>query len=206
MGHLAVDTLLKHGVKPTTTVAVLGAGKIGHQVMASLERAGFAPPAVYNRSARDGARPLAEAAAAGHAAYVVCTAAPEAWFAPPAGAAVVVDLGRPGQVAGACQDLDALLAGFGLRLPDEARARAEALVHDAVAHWHTRQRLHASQHVLARVQSLRDSFVQERLEALLAPAIEGLDAPTRKRVLHATKTVVRRYSHEVLGALKETVS
>ena len=56
------------------------------------------------------------------------------------------------------------------------------------------------------MQSLRDSFVHETVETMLAPAIDGLDAPTRKRVLHATQTVVRRYSHEVLGALKETVS
>jgi len=206
MGHLAVDTLLKSGIKPDTKVGVVGAGKIGHQVMASIERAGFTPPAVYNRSPKDGAGPLGDAAAAGHAAYVVCTAAPSPWFMPPATARAVVDLGRPGQVAGPSLDLDALLSGFGLRLSDEARARAEALVHDAVSHWHTRTRLHASQHVLARVQSLRDAFVYERVESLLAPAMEGLDAPTRKRVLHATQTVVRRYSHEVLGALKETVS
>lgn len=205
LGHLAVDTLKARGVGPDTVVGVVGAGHIARQTIASLGRAGFVPPLVYNRTPRDGALPLAAAVDASHLAYVVCTAAPQAWFTPPAAARVVIDLGRPAQVAGEALGLDALLAGLGLRLPDEDRLRLETLVESAVGHCHTRQRLHASQHVLARVHAVRNRFVNDQVEELLGTALDTLDAPTRKRVLLATRQVVRQYSREVIDALKETV-
>lgn len=205
MGHLAVDTLKLHGVGPTCMVGVVGAGRIARQVMGSLERAGFAPPVVYNRTVQDGWQPLSEAARSSHAAYVICTAAPAAWFLPPASARVVIDLGRPAQVLGPALDLDALLSGLGLRLGHEDHVRFEALVDAAVVQWQLRRRLHSSSHVLARVRSVRDRFVNDQVEELLGSALDSLDAPTRKRVLLATRQVVRQYSREVIDALKETV-
>ncbi len=205
MGHLAVDTLLREHVPLDSIVGVVGHGRIAKQVCASLGRAGFPSPQVYNRTPSEGVLPLTAIASASHEGWVICSAAGEPWFVSPPGARVVVDLGRPGQVVGTAIDLDALLGGFGLRMRDDARERADGLVDLAVEHWRTRQRIHASHRVLARVQALRDEFVHDRVPELMAEALDGMDAPTRKRMIAAAQQAVRRYSHEVLGALKETV-
>ncbi|MBM4367535.1 MAG: hypothetical protein FJ102_15085, partial [Deltaproteobacteria bacterium] len=195
------ENLRALGVPRGARVGVVGAGRIGTQVRASLQRAGF-EPVVFNRTAREGTRPLGEIPGAGLRALVACTSAPSAWLVPPEGLAVV-DLGRPAQVIGAAVGLDTILHGPGLRLDAETRGRAQALVERAMGEWQAQWQAHVARERLARVQQLRELFVEHEIEATLGPALEGLDSTTRRRVLSAARQAVRRYSHAVIGALKE---
>ncbi len=202
MGQLAVETLLREGVQPHQKVGVVGLGKIGGQVRASLGRAGFVPPTVYNRSARDGAEPLTALRESDCAAFVVCTAAPEPWFRP-ARPTVVVDLGRPAQAHAPALGLDALLVGHGLRLTDAQRERAHALASTSEAEWLARVRLRSAHTVLGKVRALRARYVRDELPGLMEPALAELAPPVRKRVLAAAEEAVKRYGRAVIETLKE---
>ena len=201
MGQLAVDNLAPLGVPPGAPVGVVGAGRIGSQVRGSVERAGLLP-VMFNRTPRADLLPLDAIVGTELSAIIICTSAPAAWFVPPAGIPVV-DLGRPAQVAGPAVCLDTILSGPGLRLDGETRALAQAMVERAMAEWAAHEQAHAARARLARVQALRDQFVQEEIEVVIAAAVADLDAATRRRVVAAARHAVRRYSHAVIGALKE---
>ncbi len=201
IGQLAAENLRGLGVQRGERVGVVGAGRIGTQVRTSLHRAGF-EPVVFNRTPREGTRPLGEIPGAGLQALVACTSAPAAWLSPPP-SVVAIDLGRPAQVLGQSVGLDTILHGPGLRLDAETRGRAQALVERAMGEWQAQWHAHVARERLARVQQLREAFVEHEIEATLAPALDGLDVATRRRVLSAARQAVRRYSHAVIGALKE---
>lgn len=201
MGQLAVDNLVPLGVGPGQVVGVVGAGRIGTQVRGSVARAGMVP-VVFNRTPRPDVLGLDAIATTPVRALIVCTSAPAAWFVPPPGVPVV-DLGRPAQVVGPTLSLDTILSGPGLRLDGEVRGQALALLERGMAEWASQEQAHAARARLARVQALRDQFVQEEIEVVIGGAVADLDPATRRRVLAAARHAVRRYSHAVIGALKE---
>jgi glutamyl-tRNA reductase len=200
MGQLAVDALIRGGIGPADAVGVVGSGRIGQQVVASLRRAGLGEALVFNRTPQPGVRPLAELG--GVAGLVVCTAAPEAWLRPPPGLRVVVDLGRPPQVVGRCTGLDNLLAGAGLRLDDAVRSRAEGLVDEAITRHAARDRAHGASDLLARVSRLRDEWTAVKLDRALESSLAELPPAARKRVLVSARRAFRRYGHDVIGVLR----
>ncbi|MDP2316138.1 MAG: hypothetical protein Q8P41_24790 [Pseudomonadota bacterium] len=208
LGQLAVTALLSRGVDLSVPVAVIGAGAIGGRVVASLRRAGAAPPTVYNRTPRLETLPLDQVAGGGHAAAVVCTAGPARWFLPGAGLSVVVDLGMPAQVADvpACVGLDALLAGDPLRLPDERLRAAEDAVEREIGGLLARVRTVQWQRGLAGASTLRDQFLDNELDHLLADATCGLSEDQQRKVRMAARGALRQYSHRMLTWIKQELS
>lgn len=105
-------------------VGIVGAGALGVQLWRRLGPRGR----LYNRSPRDGARPL-DALEPAHS-WVVATAAPAPWFQPPEPYARLIDLGHPAQTFDDPRriGLDTLLASGEARLDPEALTRAERAV------------------------------------------------------------------------------
>lgn len=110
-GH-GVAALAAREVRDAPTVGFVGAGALGSQLVRLLgPRA-----ALYNRSEREGARPLSAMAPA--SAWIVATAAPTPWFRPPGPYDRLVDLGHPAQAFDDVRriSLDDLLTGANARL------------------------------------------------------------------------------------------
>jgi glutamyl-tRNA reductase len=200
LGHLAVATLIRLGADRTKPVGVVGAGAIGERVVASLARAEWAPPEVYNRTVREGVRPLSEIGE--HDAIVVCTAGPARWLRLPP-ARFVIDLGAPPQVDGPAIDLDELLSGEELRLSPERLHAAQRAVHRELATLLARVRSSARRRGLAGVVALRDRFLEEELDALLGDAVSELPEEQRRRVREAARGALRQYSHRMLSWMKD---
>lgn len=200
LGHLAVAALEERGVDRDRPVGVVGAGAIGRRVVASLHRAGWAPPVVYNRTAGGEVLPLDAVGA--HEALVVCTAGPPRWFRPSEAHRWVVDLGFPPQVDGPSVGLDRLLEGAGLALPPADRARAEAAVEREVERVVDGLRHLALRRGLAQANLLRDRFLEESLEGVLSDGLRGLDGEQRRRVVRAAEAAIRRYNHQLLTWLR----
>ena len=201
LGQLAVVALRARGADPTRSVGVIGAGAIGERVAASLRRAAWAEPVLYNRTGRQGVRSLDEIE--DHEAIVLCTAGPARWFSPRVAHRHVIDLGLPPQCAGDAVGLDALLAGDELRLPAERVELGEAAVArelEAVLH---RVRTAHWRRGLAGVQALRDQFLEQELAALLQEAVGELDDDQQRRVLAAARGAFRQYSHRMLTWLRD---
>ncbi len=216
MGALAVDLLRRLGADARRPVGVVGAGAIGGRVVAALDRAAW-PRVIYNRSPGPGTLPLS--AIAGHEALVVCTAGPERWFKAPPEARFVVDLGLPSQVAGANLGLDRLLVpgeaseaasvadlGLNLRLPSALRARAELAVEREMSTVLTRVRAQQWAHSLERLNQERDTFVRERLEAVMADAVAELSPEQRRRVLQQSRQAIRQLTYSLIEALKDELA
>lgn len=201
LGQLAVHTLRMRGADVGRSVGVVGAGAIGERVIASLRRAGWAEPVIYNRSPRPGTRPLTEIG--DHEALVLCTAGPEGWFRPRAEHLHVIDLGLPPQVDGRCVGLDELLAGDELRLPSEKVGAAEVAVEREVGHLLARIRTSHWQRGLAGMQAVRDQFLEHDLEGILSDAVSHLNDEQQRKVLAATRGAFRQYSHRMLTWLKD---
>lgn len=199
LGALAVDVLREHGLTPGADLAIIGAGAIAQRVAASMQRAGFDPPVLYNRSPKPGTVPLDQLRR--HAGVVVCTAGPERWLRVDAG--VVVDLGMPPQVAGEAIGLDRLLTGAGFRLPEATMELAEAAVDEAVARIVAEVEARRWRRRLGEVREVRDRFLDDELEKLLHDALDPLPAADRLRVLDAARAAVRRYDHEVVTMLRD---
>lgn len=208
LGQLAVMSLVERGVDLSVPIAVVGAGSIGGRVVASLRRAGAAAPVVYNRTQRLDTRPLDQIARGGHAAGVVCTAGPERWFSPPPNLTHVVDLGLPAQVVSGpgVIDLDALLAGDPLRLPDERLRAAEDAVEREIGGLLARVRTIHWQRGLAGATTLRDQFMEHELDSLLAEALDALSEDQQRKVRTATRGALRQYSHRMLTWIKQELT
>lgn len=202
VGRLAVDALVRAGVPRTAAVGVVGAGDIGRRVVASLKRAGWAEPVVYNRTPMPHVKPLDDLAHAEQRAWVVCTAAPRAWFAAPEGA-LVVDLGTPAQVVGPAVGLDALLVGDPLALPADRVRSAEAAVEREVGAFLVRLAAGERRRGLDGTRRVRDRFLAEQLGPLLGEALAPLAPDQRRRVLRATEHAIRRYNHQVVRWLRD---
>ncbi len=196
LGQLAVGALEEAGVDRTLPVGVVGAGAIGRRVAASLLRAGWAAPVLYNRTPGPGL--LALDRVAGHEGLVVCTSGPPRWFRPPPDARRVVDLGLPSQVEGPAIGLDRLLAGEGLALPAPVLARAEAAVAAEAERVAVGWRNLALRRGLAQANVLRDRFLDECLEEELSEGLDGLEPDQRRRVMRAAEGAIRRYNHQLL--------
>lgn len=199
VGSLAVEDLRSRGLPLNATVGVIGAGAIGHRVVASLRRAGFAEPVVYNRSPKPGTRPLSECR--GHPAVVVCTAGPARSLK--VEAPLVLDLGAPPQVDGPAIGLDALLSGEGLKLDAEHLAASEAAVEAAVLHLVAEEEARRWRRRLGGVRALRDRFLDDELERLLGEAVHDLAEGDRRRILAAARGAIRRYDHEIVTLLRD---
>lgn len=209
LGQLAVERLTRMGADLSRPVGVVGLGDIGRRVMASLRRAGGAPPVAYNRSGRGEARPLGELAAGGHEALIVCTAGPEGWFEPPPGVRLLVDLGVPRQVgryAGVRVGMDALLAGDPLCLPDERLRLSASAVEEELGDLFERLRSVQVRRGLEGMNMLRDTFLAEELTALLGDALDGLPLERRRRLVRAAESAIRRYNHLVLNQVKQELT
>lgn len=202
VGQLAVDALVRAEVPRTAEVGVVGAGDIGRRVVASLKRAGWVDPVVYNRTRVPHAKPLEDLAHAEHRAWVVCTAAPHAWFSAPDGA-LVVDLGAPAQVVGPAVGLDTLLVGDPLALPAERVRLAEAAVEREVGAFLVRLAAGERRRGLDGTRRVRDRFLAEQLGPLLDEALAPLAPDQRKRVLRATEHAIRQYNHQVVRWLRD---
>lgn len=125
-GH-GVATLAMREVRDAATVGIVGAGAMGTQLARLL-----GPRArLYNRTPREGARPLEAIEPA--PTWIVVTAAPVPWFRPPEPYGRLVDVGHPAQTFDDPRrtSLDALLAAAAARLDAEMLARAEHAVHAA---------------------------------------------------------------------------
>ena len=196
LGQLAVAALVDAGADRRIPVGVIGAGAIGRRVAASLIRAGWAPPVLYNRTAGPGLVALDRVG--GHEALVVCTAGPAGWFRPPADVRRVVDLGLPSQVDGPTIGLDRLLTGQQQALPEPVLARAEAAVAEEVLRVAERWRNVDLRRGLGGANVLRDRFVDECLEDALSEGLDGLAPEQRRRVMRAAEGAIRRYNHQLL--------
>lgn len=199
LGALAVDELRKRGIVPGDDVAIVGSGAIGSRVHASLRRAGFPEPVVYNRTPRGDARPIS--ALRPHRAVVVCTAGPARWLH--VDAPLVIDLGQPPQVDGPCIGLDALLSGAGSKLAVDRQEAAEAAVEGAVARIAGEIEARRWRRRLGDVRVVRDHFLDAELESMLDAALHPLSPAQRKQVLDATRAAIRRYDHEVVSLLRD---
>jgi len=208
LGQLAVSALLERGVDLSVPVAILGAGAIGARVGASLRRAGAAPPVVYNRTPRADTRPLDTVGEGGHVAAVVCTAAPGRWFEPGPELATVIDLGQPAQVVAgsAVLDLDTLLAGDPMRLPDERLRAAEDAVEREIGGLLARVRTIHWHRSLGGASNLRDQFLDHELDVFLAEALGALSEDQQRKVRHAARGAVRHYSHRMLTWIKHELA
>jgi len=203
VGQLAVSWLAAQGADPSRPVGVVGTGAIGQRVVASLARAGWAPPVRYNRTPREGVAGLDAIGA--HEALVVCTAGRSAWL--DADARWVVDLGTPAQVrsnrGGAIAGLETLLAGDALGLPSRTVADANAAVERETDALGDKLRAAHRRRALAEARELRDRFLNDALQEELATALEGLDSEQRRRVVRAASAAIRRYNHQLVAWLRE---
>lgn len=201
VGALAVEELgLRLGAS-TTVVGVVGMGEIGGRVVAALRRGGWPEPVTYNRSRRDGARPLGEIEP--HEAWILCTAGPAGWFVPPGTPHVVIDLGVPAQVgalpAGTPRvGVDELVSGPARSLSPAAFAAATGAVDETLAALVAR--LSAPQNRLGRVRDVRDRFLAE-IDAHLP--LEGLSPEQQVAIRKATRAALRTYTHQIIRALGE---
>lgn len=203
LGQLAVAELLRRGADLSRPVGVVGWGAIGERVIASLRRAGWVEPVIYNRSPRPGARSLD--AIGDHEALVLCTAGPAGWFQPRASHLHVVDLGQPPQCGGPCVGLDDLLSGDELRLSAERLIFAEEAIERELPPLLARIRSSHRQRGLAGAAVLRDQFLEHDLEALLGEAVAGLAEDQQRRVLQAARGAVRQYSHRMINWFKDEI-
>ncbi|MFZ5475998.1 MAG: hypothetical protein ACOZNI_04425 [Myxococcota bacterium] len=201
LGHLAVMALQRLGADKEKAVGVVGAGAIGGRVVASLRRAGWAEPVVYNRTPREGTRPLSEIG--DHEAIVLCTAGPAGWFEPRASHRHVIDLGLPRQCSGEGVGIDALLAGDELKLGAERLARAETAVEREVSALIGRVRRARLQRGLQSVVGLKERFVETELDALLAPSLADLPEDQQRKVLAAARGAVRQFGHRMVTWMRE---
>lgn len=205
LGALAVHALKHRGADLARPVGVVGAGAIGERVVASLRRAGWVEPVVYNRTPRPGTQPL-QAIADHHEALVLCTAGPARWFVPQPTHRHVIDLGLPPQCGGDAVGLDELLAGDELRLPTEKIALAEVAVERELGALLARIRTSHWQRGLAGMRALRDQFLEQDLEGLLGEAVAGLSEEHQKRVMSAARGAFRQYSHRMLTWVKDEMA
>lgn len=203
LGLLAVDALAHEGLDRSIPVGVVGAGEIGRRVVASLRRAGWADPVVYNRSPGPGLVPLERVGTVPHQGWVVCTAAPGAWFRAPDHARMVIDLGSPAQVDGPALGLDELLAGDARALSRERLGQSQAAVERELGALAVRLAALDRRRGLDGARRLRDRFLAEHLEGLLAGAVEGLSADQKRRVVRATEHAFRQYNHQVVRWLRD---
>ncbi len=199
LGHLAVLALQARGADRSRPVGVVGAGAIGGRVIASLRRAGWAEPVVYNRTPKPGTLPLS--AIGEHEAIVLCTAGPTPWFVAGPTHRHVVDLGLPPQASGEAIGLDGLLAGDELRLSPSRVSEAERAVEQELGAM--LRRVRAPHRGLAGVQALRDQFLEQELAALLAGAVGELSEDQQRRVVAAARGALRQYSHRMITLLRD---
>lgn len=211
LGQLAVEHLITLGADTTRPVGVVGLGDIGKRVVASLRRAGWDAVA-YNRSPHPDARPLGTLARAGHQALVVCTAGPAGWFSPPVGARTIVDLGVPSQCAArgstgvTVVSIDQLLQGDPRALPALRLGESASAVETELAGLLRRVRSLQRRRGLTGMGEVRDRFLAQDLEPLLAEATAGLPEHQRRRVLRAAQGAIRKFNHRMLGWLKEELA
>ncbi len=201
VGALAVEQLREALGSTDAVVGVVGLGEIGSRVVAALKRNGWPEAVAYNRSAREGARPLAHAEP--HDAWIVCTAGPSGWFVPPGLARVVIDLGVPPQVGELPAltrriGVDELVAGPTRSLSTEAVLAARVAVDEGVAALVAR--LAAPQNRLGRVRDVRDKFIADIDQHVV---VEGLSVEQMGAVRKAARAAVRAYTHQVIRALGE---
>jgi glutamyl-tRNA reductase len=204
LGQLATQALARLGADKSRPVGVVGAGAIGSRVVASLKRAGWVEPVVYNRTPREGVLPIS--AIGDHEALVLCTAGPEGWFTPADSHVHVIDLGLPAQARGGARPvvgLDALLAGDELKLGPERTAKAEAAVERELGALFGRVRRAHLQRGLQGVVALRDQFVESELDALLSASLADLPEDQQRRVLAAARGAVRQFGHRMVTWMRE---
>lgn len=199
LGQLAVMALVARGADRSRPVGVVGAGAIGGRVIASLRRAGWAEPVVYNRTPRPGTLPLD--VVGDHEAVVLCTAGPSRWFRPGPHHKHVVDLGLPPQAHAEAIGLDALLAGDELCLSPERLQAAELAVERELEAM--LRRVRTEHRGIAGVQALRDQFLEQELAGLFTDAVGELSDDQRRRVMAAARGALRQYSHRMITLLRE---
>jgi hypothetical protein len=139
-----------------------------------------------------------------HDAAIVCTAGPARWLKLPH-IPLIIDLGLPTQVADqpGLIGLDELLAGDPLKLPASLVRAAEDAVEREIGGLCARIRTAAWQRGLGGAHALRDRFLEDELDGLLAPAMADLSVDQQRKVREATRGALRQYNHRVLTWIKQ---